>query len=111
MKPKIHPKYEPTTITCGCGAVIETRSTGENLRVEICSKCHPFFSGGGERLVDSEGRIDKFRKRYKMAEGGAMAAVEKQKQAAKAKEEKRARNVAKKAAKEVQDKAEDLSQG
>ena len=63
MKDKIHPKYKETTIVCACGAVVETRSTKENIHVEICSKCHPFFTGK-QKLVDSAGRVDKFKKRY-----------------------------------------------
>jgi len=63
MKPNIHPHYEETTITCACGEVIHTRSTKKSIRVEICSKCHPFFTGS-KKLVDSAGRIDRFTKRY-----------------------------------------------
>jgi len=65
MKKEIHPEYKETTITCACGEVIHTRSTKLNIRVEICSKCHPFFTGK-QKLVDSAGRVEKFRKRYKM---------------------------------------------
>lgn len=64
MKKGIHPEYKETTITCACGEVIHTRSTKQNIRVEICSKCHPFFTGK-QKLVDSAGRIEKFRKKYK----------------------------------------------
>lgn len=64
MKEGIHPKYEPTTITCACGEVIHTRSTKKNIRVEICSKCHPFFTGE-KKFVDSAGRIERFKQRYK----------------------------------------------
>ncbi|MCK4881540.1 MAG: 50S ribosomal protein L31 [Candidatus Omnitrophica bacterium] len=64
MKPKIHPQYEETTITCACGEVIHTRSTQKNIRVEICSKCHPFFTGD-KKFVDMAGRIERFKKRYK----------------------------------------------
>lgn len=63
MKEKIHPKYEVTTIRCACGNVIETRSTKQNIVVDICSSCHPFFTGK-QKLVDTAGRIDRFRKRY-----------------------------------------------
>jgi len=63
MKEKIHPEYKETTVTCACGEVIHTRSTKLNVRVEICSKCHPFFTGK-EKLLDSAGRIEKFRKKY-----------------------------------------------
>lgn len=60
MKTGIHPKYEASTITCACGEVIETRSTVKEMRVEICSKCHPIFTGK-HKLVDTEGIIDKFK--------------------------------------------------
>ena len=63
MKEKIHPKYYETTITCICGNVIHTRSTKQNIRVEICSNCHPFFTGK-QKFVDSAGRVEKFQKRY-----------------------------------------------
>ena len=63
MKSGIHPKYEETTITCACGEVIHTRSTKKNIRVEICSKCHPFFTGE-KKFVDSAGRIERFKQRY-----------------------------------------------
>lgn len=64
MKEKIHPTYDETTITCACGEVIHTRSTKKNIRVEICSKCHPFFTGE-KKYVDSAGRIERFKQRYK----------------------------------------------
>ncbi len=67
MKQGIHPDYEPTTITCACGEVIETGSTKKNIRVEICSKCHPFFTGK-QKLVDTGGRVDKFRRKYNLTE-------------------------------------------
>jgi large subunit ribosomal protein L31 len=63
MKKDIHPKYEMTTITCACGNVIETRSTVKNIQVEICSSCHPFFTGK-QKLVDTAGRIERFNKKY-----------------------------------------------
>ena len=65
MKENIHPKYEETTITCACGNVITTGSTNKDIRVEICSKCHPFFTGK-QKLVDTGGRVDRFKKRYGM---------------------------------------------
>ena len=67
MKEKIHPKYEMTTISCACGNVIETRSTVKNIKVEICSSCHPFFTGK-QKLVDTAGRIERFRKKYNIKE-------------------------------------------
>lgn len=63
MKTGIHPKYDFTTITCACGNVIETRSTAKNLEVEICSNCHPFFTGK-QKLVDTAGRVERFNKKY-----------------------------------------------
>lgn len=66
MKAELHPTYEETTITCACGEVIHTRSTRKNIRVEICSKCHPFFTGD-KKYVDTAGRIERFEKRYKKA--------------------------------------------
>ena len=63
MKTGIHPSYEMTTITCACGSIIHTRSTKKNIRVEICSQCHPFFTGA-KKYVDTAGRIDRFTKRY-----------------------------------------------
>ena len=67
MKEKIHPKYETAKITCACGNVIETRSTVKDLKVEICSACHPFFTGK-QKLVDTAGRIERFRKKYNIKE-------------------------------------------
>ena len=64
MKSELHPTYEETTITCACGNVIHTRSTKKNIRVEICSKCHPFVTGD-KKFVDTAGRIEHFAKRYK----------------------------------------------
>ena len=63
MREKIHPQYKETTVICACGEVIHTRSTKQNIRVEICSKCHPFFTGK-QKLIDSAGRVEKFRKKY-----------------------------------------------
>ena len=63
MKTEIQPNYEETTITCACGEVIHTRSTKKNIRVEICSKCHPFYTGE-KKFVDSAGRIERFKQRY-----------------------------------------------
>ncbi len=63
MKEGIHPQYHKTTIRCACGEVIETGSTKNDIRVEICSKCHPFFTGK-QKLVDSGGRVDRFKKKF-----------------------------------------------
>ncbi len=65
MKKEIHPDFKETTITCACGEVINTRSTKENIKVEICSKCHPFFTGR-QKLVDTGGRVDRFKKRFNL---------------------------------------------
>ena len=65
MKPDIHPDYHEVTVTCACGATFKTGTTkkGDTLKVDMCSKCHPFFTGR-QKLVDTGGRVDKFKKRY-----------------------------------------------
>jgi large subunit ribosomal protein L31 len=63
MKADIHPNYVETAIMCACGETIQTRSTVPNLRVAICSKCHPFFTGK-QKLVDTAGRVEKFQRKY-----------------------------------------------
>ncbi len=63
MKKDIHPNYKPVTIICSCGNVIHTCSTKQNIKVEICSNCHPFYTGEA-RMVDSAGRVEKFKKKY-----------------------------------------------
>ena len=63
MKDSIHPKYVDAQVTCGCGNTFTTRSTQETLKVEICSNCHPFYTGT-MKFVDSAGRIEKFQKKY-----------------------------------------------
>jgi large subunit ribosomal protein L31 len=63
LKKGIHPKYFETTITCACGNVIKTRSVVKDIHVEICSACHPFFTGK-QKLVDTAGRVERFRKKY-----------------------------------------------
>jgi large subunit ribosomal protein L31 len=63
MKKDIHPKYEAATITCACGNVIETRSTVKEMHINTCSACHPFFTGQAT-FIDTEGRIEQFKKRY-----------------------------------------------
>ncbi|MBQ4082517.1 MAG: 50S ribosomal protein L31 [Clostridia bacterium] len=63
MKQGIHPNYEVATVKCACGNEFETRSTKKELRVDICSKCHPFFTGR-QKLVDTGGRVDRFNKRF-----------------------------------------------
>jgi len=63
MKKDIHPKYHECTVTCACGETFKTGSVRENLKIEICSQCHPFFTGK-QKLVDTGGRVDRFNKRY-----------------------------------------------
>jgi len=63
MKKEIHPDYKKSTASCACGATFEIGSTRENIKVEICSQCHPFFTGK-QKLVDSAGMIDRFKKKY-----------------------------------------------
>lgn len=63
MKAGLHPKYEMTTIKCACGNEIQTKSTVKNIEVEICSTCHPFYTGK-QKLVDTAGRIERFNKKY-----------------------------------------------
>ena len=67
MKENLHPAYEETTIKCACGEVIEVGSTKKDIRLDICSKCHPFFTGK-QKLVDTAGRIERFRKKYNIKE-------------------------------------------
>jgi large subunit ribosomal protein L31 len=63
MKKEIHPNYEACTVICACGNTFQTRSTKKEIRVEICSQCHPFFTGK-QKFIDSAGRVEKFRKKY-----------------------------------------------
>ena len=63
MKDGIHPIYQQTTIKCACGEIIETGSTKKDIRIEICSKCHPFYTGK-QKLVDTSGRVEKFNKKF-----------------------------------------------
>jgi large subunit ribosomal protein L31 len=63
MKKGIHPEYKETTITCVCGNAIETRSTKPGIKVEICSQCHPFMTGK-QKIMDTEGRVERFKKKY-----------------------------------------------
>ena len=88
MKEEIHPKYFETTITCACGNVIHTRSTVNNIRVEICSACHPFFTGK-QKLVDTAGRVEKFKQRYTKTAGKTVRKKPKVKKAAIKKKKKK----------------------
>ncbi|MEJ2474890.1 MAG: 50S ribosomal protein L31 [Desulfobacterales bacterium] len=69
MKTDIHPSYSQTTIKCACGNEIAVGSTKQDIRVEICSKCHPFFTGK-QKLIDTAGRIERFRKKYEKFQKG-----------------------------------------
>jgi len=64
VKAGIHPEYVDTTITCACGEVIQTRSTKPDIRVEVCSKCHPFYTGK-QKFMDTAGRVERFQRKYK----------------------------------------------
>lgn len=68
MKNGIHPEYMDATVTCACGNSFDTRATRPVLKVEHCSRCHPFFSGGERRLVDTAGQVERFKRRYKIKE-------------------------------------------
>ena len=69
MKQGIHPTYVDCTILCACGNVIHTRSTKPEIRVEVCSKCHPFYTGK-QKLVDTGGRVERFKRRYANVKAG-----------------------------------------
>ena len=73
MKPKIHPEYVEATVVCACGNTWQTRATKARLHVEVCSHCHPFFTGE-QRIVDTAGRVERFLKRYGLQESGRPAA-------------------------------------
>ncbi|MDQ3388305.1 MAG: 50S ribosomal protein L31 [Gemmatimonadota bacterium] len=63
MKPEIHPEYQNVTVHCACGNNFDTRSTGKDVHVEVCSACHPYYTGK-QKLMDTAGRIERFRQRY-----------------------------------------------
>ena len=67
MKSDIHPKYHDVDVTCACGASYKTRSTRKTIKVEICSNCHPFFTGK-QKLIDTAGRVERFRRKYKLTD-------------------------------------------
>jgi len=90
MKEGIHPKYFETTITCACGNVIPTRSTVKNIRVEICSVCHPFFTGR-QKLVDTAGRVERFKQRYTKTAGKTVREKTKVKKTARGKTKRKSR--------------------
>ncbi len=74
MKPKIHPEYVDCKVTCGCGNAFQTRSTKREIHVEVCSSCHPFYTGK-QKFLDTAGRIEKFNKKYAAQKGKADAAA------------------------------------
>ncbi len=84
MKPNIHPEYNEITVHCACGHTWQTRSTAQELHLDICSNCHPFFTGR-QKLIDTEGRVDRFTKRF-----GAMSVEQRKKEAATLKADKAA---------------------
>ncbi|MDR3211666.1 MAG: 50S ribosomal protein L31 [Planctomycetota bacterium] len=96
MKAEIHPHYEEVTVHCACGNEFKTRSTKKEIRLALCNECHPFFTGK-QKFVDTAGRIEKFQKRFNLAEGATTAALlppkkkvsKKQTQSAAIQEEKR----------------------
>ncbi len=67
MKPGIHPEYVEATVQCSCGNTFQTRSTRPSLRVDVCSNCHPFYTGT-QRIVDSAGQVERFRRRFNLKE-------------------------------------------
>ena len=78
MKAEIHPKYDEVNVSCACGHSFKTRSTlGEELHIEICSECHPFFTGK-QKLVDTAGRVERFRRKYAKSDAGKEAAAAKE---------------------------------
>jgi large subunit ribosomal protein L31 len=90
MREGIHPEYPPATVSCACGNNFVTRSTRGDFQVDVCSNCHPFYTGT-QKLIDAAGRVDRFRKRYSAGEAAKAAQTEKaEKKAAAAKEAKAA---------------------
>jgi large subunit ribosomal protein L31 len=79
MKSDIHPPYGPALVVCACGSTFQTRATRPEIRVEICSACHPFFTGK-QKIVDTEGRVERFMQRYARYEEARKAAPQKAKQ-------------------------------
>lgn len=66
MKADLHPRYDTLTVVCACGNTFETRSTASDIHVEVCAKCHPYFTGK-QRMIDTAGRVDRFRRKYEGA--------------------------------------------
>jgi large subunit ribosomal protein L31 len=88
MKKEIHPKYKPSQVTCGCGNKFQTRSTSGDLSVEVCSNCHPFFTGQ-QRFLDTAGRVEKFQRKFAWNAGQAVTKAEKDAKKTSAKPKKR----------------------
>lgn len=112
MKKDIHPKYVKSKVICSCGEVFFTRSTAPEIKVEICSKCHPFYTGK-QKYVDSGGRVERFQKKFgKTLEGkeekgssaSAKASADKQESEVKSQEEKEEKNVETQEKEQVEDK-------
>jgi large subunit ribosomal protein L31 len=82
MKEGIHPKYEECVVSCACGYTFKTRSTKPSIKLEICSNCHPFFTGK-QKLIDAAGRVEKFQKRFAKTEGKTVVRKKVEKKAAK----------------------------
>ena len=78
MKKEIHPNYQDATVTCGCGETFKTRSTQAQINVEICSKCHPFYTGK-QKFVDTAGRVERFQKKFKWDAVATQKALKKKK--------------------------------
>jgi large subunit ribosomal protein L31 len=75
MKTNIHPEYVEATVTCACGNTFKVGSTKAQLKVDVCSKCHPFFTGT-QRILDTAGRVERFNRRYNLAQTGEKAEAE-----------------------------------
>ena len=99
MKQGIHPEYFETKVRCACGAEVETRTTLKDLHVEICSQCHPFFTGKQARIVDSEGRVERFVKKFE----GKSARVSKRKRRQETAASKRLEDVKKEKERAIKD--------
>jgi large subunit ribosomal protein L31 len=90
MKPGIHPKYVESIVTCACGNTFPTRSTKPTLRTDLCSVCHPFYTGE-QRIVDTAGQVERFMRRVEAASGGSRPSKRQQRMAARAERDAQAR--------------------
>jgi large subunit ribosomal protein L31 len=102
LKPDIHPEYYEATVTCACGNTWQTRSTSEVLKTDVCSKCHPFYTGE-QRIVDSAGQVERFMQRVEVSQKLALEAEERRK----AKEERRRARQVIEVAEEVEEEEEE----